>query len=178
MPSDLTPSPLPAEPSAVEPPADLAQVAARIARAIAEAEASPADSHPRAMVFRVGRARLGLPLAAVREVLVPPPSLSTVPRAPAAVLGIMNLRGRVVAVVDLLHALPAEAAALATLPGALPEPPGSRLADGRILLLDRGRREVGLLVAAVEGISELSAADAPPVLDPARLERILEALVA
>lgn len=163
--------------AAFEPPADLAEVAARIARAIAEAERTKTEARPRAIVFRVGDARLGLPLQSVREVLLPPIVLSTVPRAPAAVLGIMNLRGRVVAVVDLLHALPPEESALALPPERPPTPPGNDLADGRILLLERGRREVGLLVASVEGIADLSGEAGLHVLDPARVEATLEALV-
>ena len=90
-----------------EPPGnDLVALARRIAQAIAVAEATPLESQRRVLVFRVGSLRLGLPLTSIREVVLPPAALSKVPRAPAALLGIMNLRGRVVAVVDLLHALP------------------------------------------------------------------------
>jgi chemotaxis signal transduction protein len=160
-------------------PADLALVAERIARAIAEAEATPPERRARIIVFRVGALVLALPLAAVREVVLPA-RLSRVPRAPEAVLGIMNLRGRVVAVVDLLHALPAEwwAEAHGEAP---PEPPGAALEGGRILLLDRGRREVGLLVREVVGIApapEHPTSDHPPLLDPERLAGAIAALVA
>ncbi|MFN7135178.1 MAG: chemotaxis protein CheW, partial [Myxococcales bacterium] len=54
----------------------------------------------RHVVFTAASERYALPLAAVREVVVPA-TLSRVPRSPAAVCGIMNLRGRVVTVVDL-----------------------------------------------------------------------------
>lgn len=108
----------------------------------------------RHVVFRVERERYALPLAAVREVVVPG-VLSVVPRAPDAVRGIMNLRGRVVTVVDLklLFALgPPDGAAEGPAPhGPSPVDP-SRAPPGQVLILDRGRRDLGLLVAEVEGI--------------------------
>ncbi len=152
---------------------DLQEVARRIARAIAEAEASPAKDKARSLVFRVGALRLSLPLTALKEVVLPPPSLSKVPRAPEAVLGIMNLRGRVVTVVDLWRALPPEIAGKA---GATPPPPGQALDPGRILLLDRHHREIGLFVRAVDGIEPLTSAPSP--VDPDALGRALESLVA
>jgi len=91
----------------------------------------------RHVIFRVDKERYGLPLAAVREVVVPPERFTRVPRAPAAVTGVMNLRGRVVTVVELRQLL--------GLPdGALP--------PSRVVLLDRGRRDLGLLVTEVDGI--------------------------
>jgi purine-binding chemotaxis protein CheW len=131
---------------------ELTLLASRMARAIADAEAAPPDAHPKHLVFRVGELKCALPLAAVREVVLPG-KLSKVPRAPQAVLGIMNLRGRVVAVVDLLHALPAELGARAAQGARRPARPGADLAQGRILIVERGRRELALLVRAVEGIA-------------------------
>ncbi len=91
----------------------------------------------RHVIFRVDKERYGLPLAAVREVVVPPERFTRVPRAPAAVTGVMNLRGRVVTVVELRQLL--------GLPdGAMP--------PSRVVLLDRGRRDLGLLVTDVDGI--------------------------
>ena len=55
----------------------------------------------RHVVFRVGPERFAIPLDAVREVVVPQPPFARVPRSSDAVRGVMNLRGRVVAVVDL-----------------------------------------------------------------------------
>jgi len=94
----------------------------------------------RHVVFRIGSERYGLPLASVREV-VPPATMSLVPRAPAAVRGIMNLRGRVVTVVELARLLDL--------------PPDSPADGGKVLILDRGRRDLGLLVTGVEGIHAL-----------------------
>ena len=91
----------------------------------------------RHVVFRLEKERYALPLAAVREVVVPPRVYSLVPRAPRAVRGVMNLRGRVVTVVELAPLM------------ALAEPKGE---GEKIILLDRGRRDLGLLVTEVDGI--------------------------
>ena len=96
----------------------------------------------RHVVFRVEQSLYALPLAAVREVVVTPAVFSRVPRAPAAVTGVINLRGRVVTVVDLRPVL-----GLAPASG-----PAAKL-----LLLDRGRRDLALGVSEVEGIEQLEA---------------------
>jgi purine-binding chemotaxis protein CheW len=83
----------------------------------------------------------------VKEVVVPPERFTRVPRAPAAVSGVMNLRGRVVTVVELRQLL------------GLPEGPSP---NGRVLLLERGRRDLGLLVTDVEGIEAVERVNAAP----------------
>jgi purine-binding chemotaxis protein CheW len=95
----------------------------------------------RHVVFRLEKDRYALPLAAIREVVVPPSTFSRVPRAPPAIRGVINLRGRVVTVVELklLLGLSGE------------EPPSGQ----KIVLLDRGRRDLGLLVSEVDGIETL-----------------------
>jgi purine-binding chemotaxis protein CheW len=94
----------------------------------------------RHVVFRVEETLYALPLAAVREVVVTPEVFSRVPRAPKAVSGVINLRGRVVTVVDLRPLLEgAEVTGRA----------------GKLLLLDRGRRDLALGVSEVEGIELL-----------------------
>jgi purine-binding chemotaxis protein CheW len=107
----------------------------------------------RHVIFRVEKERYGLPLKAVKEVVVPPERFTRVPRAPAAVSGVMNLRGRVVTVVELRQLL------------GLPEGPSP---NGRVLLLERGRRDLGLLVTDVEGIEAVERVNsAPGKSDPA-----------
>ncbi|MET0403264.1 MAG: chemotaxis protein CheW [Cystobacter sp.] len=101
----------------------------------------------RHVIFRVEKERYGLPLIAVKEVVVPPERFTRVPRAPRAVTGVMNLRGRVVTVVELRQLL------------GLPEGPSP---NGRVLLLERGRRDLGLLVTDVEGIEAVERVSAAP----------------
>jgi len=99
----------------------------------------------RYVLFRVGGERFALPLESIREVVTPQPPFSRVPRTSEAVSGAMNLRGRVVAVVDL--------AALVGLTG-------QPLAAGRgqVVVLDRDRRALGLLIEGVLGVEPF----APP----------------
>jgi len=101
----------------------------------------------RHVVFRVERERYALPLSAVREVVVPPDVWSRVPRAPPAVRGVINLRGRVVTVVELGRLLGLLE---------LPTPPQ------KVVLLDRGRRDLGLLVTDVEGIEPIEKVTSAP----------------
>lgn len=52
------------------------------------------------LVFRLGDQEFGLPIAVVTEVTMPPEKLTRLPKAPAFIDGVMNLRGRVVPVID------------------------------------------------------------------------------
>jgi purine-binding chemotaxis protein CheW len=88
----------------------------------------------------VEKERYGLPLSSVREVVVPPERFTRVPRAPTAISGVMNLRGRVVTVVEMRQLL------------GLPE---GQTPPARLLLLDRGKRDLGFLVTDVDGIEAL-----------------------
>ena len=101
----------------------------------------------RHVIFRVEKERYGLPLVAVKEVVVPPERFTRVPRAPAPVVGVMNLRGRVVTVVELRQLL------------GLPDGISPSV---RVLLLDRGRRDLGLLVTDVEGIEAVERVSVAP----------------
>jgi len=94
------------------------------------------------VVFQAGGERFAVALEAVREVVVPQPPFARVPRAGPAVRGAMNLRGRVVAVVALAPLVDLAPDALAP-------------AAGHVLVLDRGRRALGLLVASVLGVDEV-----------------------
>jgi purine-binding chemotaxis protein CheW len=97
----------------------------------------------RHVVFRVAGERYGLPLGAVREVVLPQPPFARVPRSSDAVRGVMNLRGRVVAVVDL-----------AALVGLAPQPLVATA--GQVLILDQGKRTLGFLIGGVLGVEDLA----------------------
>jgi chemotaxis signal transduction protein len=84
-----------------------------------------------------GGNRYALPLTAVRRV-AEVSQLSRVPRAPPALLGVMNHAGRVACVIDLgplvgLRARPARP-------------------EGKVVMLQRQRGDVGLFVSEVAGI--------------------------
>jgi purine-binding chemotaxis protein CheW len=63
------------------------------------------------VVFTLGDEAYGLPIAAVEEVLRMPGRLTRVPRAPAFIEGVINVRGRVVPVIDQRRRFGAEGAA-------------------------------------------------------------------
>lgn len=62
-----------------------------------QAESVPSEQF---VLFRLGGEQYGLPIQAVDEVIRPPAALTRVPHAPAFVAGMMNLRGKVVPVID------------------------------------------------------------------------------
>ena len=102
---------------------------------------------PRAVICSHGGQRYALPLSAVRQV-TEVSGLARVPRAPPALLGVMNHAGRVACVVDLgplvgLRARPARP-------------------EGKVVLLQRARGDLGLYVSDVHGIETL-ADDAAPM---------------
>lgn len=101
----------------------------------------------RHVIFRLDRERYGLPLPAIREVLIPPSRYSRVPRSPECIRGVINLRGRVVTVVDVTRLL--------GLPVAV-------IQGQRVVLLDRGRRDLGVLVTDVDGVEALERVGSAP----------------
>ena len=107
---------------------------------------APDRSPVQHVVFLLDATRYALPLAAVREVVLQPEGVVRVPRAPPPVVGVVNLRGRVVTVVDfaLLLELP---------PPAQPQ--------RKLILLDRGRRDLALSVTDVEGIETVEKVATP-----------------
>jgi purine-binding chemotaxis protein CheW len=53
------------------------------------------------IIFRLGDQDYGLPIAAVDEIARPPERIARLPKAPAFVDGVMNLRGAAVPIIDL-----------------------------------------------------------------------------
>lgn len=91
-----------------------------------------------AVGVRLGPAEYGLPMERVREVLRPPP-VTRVPFPPADVRGVTQVRGELVAVLDLGTRLRG----------------GPAAATGRLVVVAvRGGQPVGLLVDAVTGLVE------------------------
>lgn len=100
----------------------------------------------RHVVFRVDKSLYAVPLSAVREVFPAPGHYTRVPKAPRFLRGVLNLRGRVVPVVEL---------------SALLELPAAEAKSNKVVLLDFSRRELGLLVTEVEGIENLEKLSPP-----------------
>lgn len=89
------------------------------------------------VVFRLGGERFGIPTVCTREVLRVP-RLVQVPRLPAHIRGIVNLRGQIVAVTDLrpLLGLP---------PGDLPQ-------RAQLVVVEAAGLQTALVTEGVEGI--------------------------
>ena len=86
------------------------------------------------LAFKLADETYALPLGSVREILKPPP-ITEVPRAPADILGIVSVRGRVTTVIDLRRRLRLSENAIHK--------------QSRVLLVDNGEEVLGLLVDVV-----------------------------
>ena len=112
------------------------------------------------IIFRLGHQDYGIPIAAVGEIARPPEQLTRLPKAPAFIDGVMNLRGRVVPIVDLRRRFD-----LGTT-----EQVGSR----RILMLEIGGVIAGFLVDSVSEILKVKtdAICPAPELSPEQMRLI------
>lgn len=105
--------------------------------------------------FELGGQRYAVPLAAVREIIRAEPA-TPVPGAPADVLGIINLRGSIVTILDGCARL-----GLAATPGS-PEP--------RLVIFHDEAENIGMRIDALQDVLELDTRDLmpPPHGHPAR----------
>ncbi len=72
---------------------------------LAEQNDDESDDDEQVVVFRLDREEYGVPIASVQEIVRVPDELTHVPKAPAFVEGVINLRGVVLPVVDLRRRL-------------------------------------------------------------------------
>jgi purine-binding chemotaxis protein CheW len=101
-----------------------------------------AAARQRFVVLRLGVERYGLPIAAVDEVVRPPETLSRLPKAPAYVSGVMNLRGKIIPVIDQRQRFSVA---------------GERAGIGRIVVVTIGALQAGFAVDGVDSILEVAA---------------------
>ena len=94
--------------------------------------------------LRIGRETLGLPISLVREI-VRVPEITAVPNAPEYIEGVINLRGKISAVVDLGKRFGAAAI--------------ERTAKSRIVVVEMEGRLVGLLVNSASEVLRLAPSD-------------------
>jgi purine-binding chemotaxis protein CheW len=110
------------------------------------------------ILFRLGDQDYGLPIAAVGEVARPPEQITRLPKAPAFIDGMINLRGEVVPVIDMRRRLDL---------GAM-----ERTAMRRILVLAMAGGKTGFMVdsvSEVRKIPEAAISVAPEVSADSRL---------
>ncbi len=97
--------------------------------------------------FRIGQETFGLPIGAVHEI-VRPPAITAVPHAPAHVEGVMNLRGRVIPVIDLRRRF-----------GETRIEPSKK---NRILVVNVNSHAVGLMVDSASEVLKVNEAQIEP----------------
>lgn len=106
------------------------------------AETHAGEASERFLVFTIGAEEYGLPLAAVEAVTSLPDRLTRVPKAPAFVEGVMNLKGKVTPIIDQRGRFASE----------------SRAGGGRprVVVTTVDGRQAGFIVDAVSDILALS----------------------
>src|SRR6185369_11811590 len=116
------------------------------------------------IIFRLGNQDYGIPIAAVSEIARPPEHITRLPKSPAFIDGVMNLRGSVVPIVDLRRRFDLNGT----------EQSGSR----RILMLAIGGVIAGFLVDSVSRIMKvpIDAICPAPELSPEQM-RLISRLV-
>ncbi len=99
------------------------------------------------VVFTLAKEEYGLPITKVQEInrMVP---ITTLPQTPSFVEGIINLRGKIIPVIDLRKRF---------------QLPVSEHTDGtRIIIVDVEGQTVGIVVDAVNEVARLSSAQVEP----------------
>jgi purine-binding chemotaxis protein CheW len=94
--------------------------------------------------FRIGRETFGLPIAMVREI-VRVPEITSVPNAPDYIEGVINLRGRIIPVVDLRKRFG--------------DMSGATNKKNRIVVVELENRSIGLLVHSASEVLRIRPSD-------------------
>jgi purine-binding chemotaxis protein CheW len=97
--------------------------------------------------FRVGRETYGIPIVALHEI-VRVPEITAVPDAPAHLEGVINLRGKIVSVVDLRKRFKQAATSLTR--------------HSRILVVEHRGRLVGMVVDAASEVLKIAESEIEP----------------
>jgi len=108
---------------------------------MSEAQEKLSDPINQWVTFKLGNETYGINVMEVQEVLRIP-DIAPVPGAPDYVLGIINLRGNVVTVIDTRHKF-------GLMPNATDE-------SSRIVIIETGDQVIGILVDSVAEVVELS----------------------
>lgn len=111
--------------------------------------ASNSDSK-RFLEFYLGTESYGVDLLKVKEVITPPET-TPIPKAPAYVCGLMNLRGLVLTIVDLRKKL-----------GINPDKENNQTA---VIIFDLGERHIGVVVDSIQKVLTINADQIKPIPD-------------
>ncbi|QTC92889.1 chemotaxis protein CheW [Brevundimonas goettingensis] len=102
------------------------------------------------LIFHLGGETYGLPVADIDEVVTAPETLTRVPNAPGFIEGVMDLRGRVVPVIDQGKRFGADRAATTV---------------RKVIVTAAGALQAGFIVDAVAGIRAIARSDLAPASD-------------
>jgi purine-binding chemotaxis protein CheW len=105
------------------------------------------DTEEQVVVFELGREAYGVDIARVHEI-IRMQTITAVPRAPQFVEGVINLRGKVIPVVDLRRRLGQTA--------------GAPTRATRIVVVEIGAHTVGMIVDAVSEVLRVPAGAVEP----------------
>jgi purine-binding chemotaxis protein CheW len=94
--------------------------------------------------FRIGRETFGVPISIVREI-VRVPEITSVPNAPNYIEGVINLRGRIIPVVDLRKRFG--------------EPAGDPNKKHRVVVVEMEGRSIGLIVNSASEVLKIPPSD-------------------
>ncbi len=102
------------------------------------------------VVFRLGKESYGIDVHTVREIF-PPQEITRVPNAPEYVEGVINLRGKVVAVIDLRKRFGVEVTETTN--------------ESRIVVVEYDGEDVGVIVDAVHEVVSVEADHLAPATE-------------
>ncbi|MDD0816009.1 chemotaxis protein CheW [Curvibacter sp. HBC28] len=129
--------------------------------------AAPSPSSPwrELALVQLGELCVAIPIDQVRQAWPRPASLQPLPRRDHALLGVMQLEGQSLPVVDLARWVD------------IPPAPASQAGAERILVLQCGERQVGLLVQGVQGVRRVPTAAVQRLSHTPAPEEVFDALV-
>lgn len=96
--------------------------------------------------FRVGNETYGADILGIKEIILFRQPMA-VPKAPAFMEGIINLRGNVIPVVDMRKRLD------------IPAPEGGYKRAARIIIIKLGKRDIGIIVDSIDRVIEVAYKD-------------------
>jgi purine-binding chemotaxis protein CheW len=99
------------------------------------------------VIFSIGREEFAVEVTQVREI-IRMEEITRMPKSPPFVEGIINLRGQIIAVIDLAKRLNLE--------------PGERGGEARIIVVESGDLKVGMIVDSVSEVLRVSSEAVEP----------------
>jgi purine-binding chemotaxis protein CheW len=104
-------------------------------------------SEERYMCFQLGHDEFAIPLLQVREVIAPP-KFTPIPYTPSYFVGMMNLRGQVLSIIDIRTKLGIKG--------------NTQNGEESVIILDLGHVQLGIVVDSIQRVLSLAPDDLSP----------------